>query len=139
MRKALCVYFLVMTDIIFSQNVVRENYQIVCGRDTANHFYLSGSVYEKRGNNIERDFYGASIFIKGTKVGTQAGKEGKYCLDITSVVDTATSFTIICHFITYKNKEITIKKPFEKRATLDFNLEPGPGVDDYPEIILNQK
>lgn len=116
--------------------VTREEYTNICPKVTpidtsrsSKQIYIRGRVHES--HSYDEFIPYATIMIKGTKIGTGSDSLGFYFLDITSIADTAESYTILCSYIAHKTKEVVVKKKISKTTIINFSLDSKPDCEYY--------
>lgn len=122
-----------------SVRVVKESYQTVrtfeCPGVTNNQFILKGIIYDSQTNE---ELPNATVFIKGTKVGTLSDAKGLFALDITKLLDSAKTLTIMGTYIGYAIKEIEIKDNWTLGTYLSIPMVSNPGIS-CPFIDVSPK
>ena len=101
--------------------------------NTANLPHLiEGYVFDENGEPL----IGASVFLKGTTIGTVAEIDGKYTLDLRNAPNNNAG-VLVFSYIGYKTKEIEINGRNVINARLAEDLsEPDEVVDSIPKTVL---
>jgi len=91
------------------------------GKAIVNPIFITGRVYND--DPGKEPIENATVWIKGTKIGTVTNKRGLYGINVKQVNDTASTFTLMATYVGNKTKEIIIKK-LKSPATIDIGLLP---------------
>ena len=89
---------------------------------------VSGVITDREGNRIAF----ASVFVKGTHIGTNSNNEGKYSLKLSPG-----TYTLICQHVGYAREETVISLANGQDIDLNFLLSLQEMTLD--EVVLNQK
>ena len=83
-----------------SVRVIRESYQSVrtfeCPGAVNNQFILKGIIYDAQSNE---ELPNATVFVKGTQVATLLEAKGIFALDITKLLDSTRTLTIMGTYV----------------------------------------
>ena len=99
-----------------------------------NRIVLRGIIYDAQSNE---ELPSATIYVKGTKVGTLSDSKGLFALDITNLLDSTKTLTIVGSYVNYaiKQIEITRESMNAKYFSIPMVSNPGiscPGIDVSP-------
>lgn len=100
-----------------------------------NRIVLRGIIYDAQSNE---ELPNATIYVKGTKVGTLSDSKGLFALEITKLLDSTNTLTIVGSYVNYVIKEIEINRESmnAKYFSIPMVSNPGiscPGIDVSPE------
>ena len=100
-----------------------------------NRIVLRGIIYDAQSNE---ELPNATIYVKGTKVGTLSDSKGLFALEITKLLDSTNTLTIVGSYVNYVIKEIEINRESmnAKYFSIPMVSKPGiscPGIDVSPE------
>lgn len=119
--------------------VVKEPTQLVktfdCPGALNKQYILKGIIYDA---NSKEELPYATVFIKGTKVGTQSDVKGLFELDLTSLIDSTRTLTIIGSYVGYTIKEIEINDNWTLGTYLSIAMVSNSGIS-HPEIVIPEK
>lgn len=128
-----------------SMRVVIEPYQQVrtfeCPGGINNQFTLKGIIYDAQSNE---ELPNATVFVKGTQVATLSDAKGLFALDITKLLDSSRTLTIMGSYVGYKIKEIEIKDSWTHGTYLSIPMVSNsgiscPGIDASPKKRKSKK
>ncbi len=112
-----------------SVRVIRESYQSVrtfeCPGAVNNQFILKGIIYDAQSNE---ELPNATVFVKGTQVATLLEAKGIFALDITKLLDSTRTLTIMGTYVGYKIKEIEIKDNWTLDTYLSIPMVSNSGI-----------
>jgi hypothetical protein len=128
-----------------SVQVIKEAYQTVrtfeCPGAINNQFTLKGIIYDAQ---TKEELPSATVFVKGTKVATLSDAKGLFALDITKLLDSTRTLTIMGSYVGYKIKEIEIKDNWTLGTYLSIPMVSNqgiscPGIDVSPKKRKSKK
>lgn len=112
-----------------SVQVAKESYQTVrtfeCPGGINNQFILKGIIYDAQTNE---ELPTATVFVKGTKVATLSDAKGLFALDITKLLDSTRTLTIMGSYVGYKIKEIEIRDNWTLGTYLSIPMVSNSGI-----------
>lgn len=145
---SIILFFAILQESIAQKDsvrVVKESYQTVrtfeCPGVTNNQFILKGIIYDSQTNE---ELPNATVFIRGTQVATLSDAKGLFALDITKLLDSTRTLTIMGTYVGYKIKEIEIKDNWIHGTYLSIPMVNNsgiscPGIDVTPKKRKSKK
>ncbi len=139
---SIILFFSILQESIAQEDsvrIVKEAYQTVrtfeCPGAINNQFTLKGIIYDAQSNE---ELPNATIFVKGTQVATLSDAKGLFALDITKLLDSSRTLTIMGSYVGYKIKEIEIKDNWTHGTYLSIPMVSNPGIS-CPGIDVTPK
>lgn len=134
MKILTTIGFFCLSQIVFAQSdslILDTKY---CPGIADNRIVLRGIIYDAQSNE---ELPNATIYVKGTKVGTLSDSKGLFALDITKLLDSTRTLTIVGSYVSYAIKEIEINQESmnAKYFSIPMVSNPGiscPGIDVSP-------
>lgn len=129
----LIFYFLLQESIAQNDSLLSD--KKYCPAFADNRFILRGVIYDSLSNE---ELPVATVFVKGTKIGALSDDKGLFALDVTKLVDSTKTITIVGSYVGYKIKQIVINDVWTLRSYLPIPMvsKSGiscPGLDALPE------
>ena len=106
------------------KNESDTEFKQIHGDSTELKTILKGHVFDKVTN--ESMPY-ASVGIRGTKVFARTDSLGNYSLDISSVMDTTETLSVLAFYINYQTGEEIIREKFRGTREINFGMTSSPG------------
>lgn len=135
MKLFIIIILLSLSTVLFSQSdslLLQTKY---CPGIADNRIVLRGIIYDAQSND---ELPNATVFVKGTKVATLSDAKGLFALDLTTLLDSAKTLTIMGVYVGYAIKEIEITRESmnAKYFSIPMVSNSGiscPGIDVVPE------
>lgn len=129
------VVFVSAVQIFFAQNDSLLLDTKYCPGIADNRIVLRGIIYDAQANE---ELPYASIFVKGTAVGTRSDDKGLFSLDLTALLDSVKTLTIMGSYVGYaiKETEINLASINGNYFSIPMVSNPGvscPGIEVLPE------
>lgn len=127
------VFFAILQEFIAQRDslLLQTKY---CPGIADNRIVLRGIIYDAQSNE---ELPNAAVFVKGTKVATLSDAKGLFALDLTTLLDSAKTLTIMGVYVGYAIKEIEINREsmYAKYFSIPMVSNSGiscPGIDVSP-------